>query len=85
MSATCVNGPLPGPKGRKLLKRWHRYEADAVGYQAPVVWDKAIGCVVTDVDGNRFLDWTSGVLVTNVGHCHPDLVRAVQQVATCQR
>ena len=37
--------------------------------------------VVTDVDGNVFLDWTSGVLVTNVGHCHPDLVKAVQDAA----
>jgi 4-aminobutyrate aminotransferase-like enzyme len=76
-----VAGPLPGPKGRALLDKWHRYEADAVGYQAPVVWDTAKGCVVTDVDGNRFIDWTSGVLVTNVGHCHPHLVQAVRESA----
>ena len=81
MSITHVSGPLPGPKAKTLLNRWHRYEADAVGYQAPVVWDTASGCVVTDVDGNRFIDWTSGVLVTNVGHCHPELVRAVQESA----
>lgn len=77
MGVTRVRGPLPGPNGSKLLKRWHRYEADVVGYQAPVVWDHARGCVVTDVDGNTYIDWTSGVLVTNVGHCHPDLVREV--------
>ncbi len=81
MSITHVAGPLPGPKGRKLLERWHRYEADVVGYQAPVVWESARGCVVTDVDGNTYIDWTSGVLVTNVGHCHPDLVRAVQEAS----
>jgi 4-aminobutyrate aminotransferase-like enzyme len=46
-----------------------------------VAWDHARGVVVTDVDGNKFIDWTSGVLVTNVGHCHPDLVKAVQEVA----
>ncbi len=33
--------------------------------------------MVTDVDGNSYIDWTSGVLVTNVGHCHPYLVRAI--------
>ncbi|NLF30452.1 MAG: aspartate aminotransferase family protein [Planctomycetes bacterium] len=75
---TRVNGPLPGPRGAELLKEWHRYEADTTGFQAPVVWDSASGVIVTDVDGNRYIDWTSGVLVTNIGHCHPALVKAVQ-------
>lgn len=81
MKITRVNGPLPGPRGRELLEKWHRYEADVVGFQAPVVWDHARGCVVTDVDGNTYLDWTCGVLVTNVGHCHPHLVAAIQKAA----
>ena len=51
------------------------------GLPGAVAWDHASGVVVTDVDGNTFIDWTSGVLVTNVGHCHPDLVKAVQAVA----
>ena len=76
-----VNTPLPGPKSKELLDLWHQYEAQSTGYQAPVVWDNAKGVVVTDVDGNRYLDWTSGVLVTNVGHCHPHLVGAVQNAA----
>ncbi|RPI64157.1 MAG: aspartate aminotransferase family protein [Planctomycetaceae bacterium] len=75
---TNVKTALPGPKGAALLDRWHKVEADTTGFQAPVVWDSAKGVVVTDVDGNVFLDWTSGVLVTNTGHCHPKLVAAVQ-------
>jgi 4-aminobutyrate aminotransferase-like enzyme len=82
MRIAHVKSPLPGPKGKILLDRWHKFEADAVGFQAPVVWDHAKGCVVTDVDGNTYLDWTCGVLVTNVGHCHPHLVAAVQKAAT---
>ncbi|MBI5381212.1 MAG: aspartate aminotransferase family protein [Opitutae bacterium] len=82
MSIAKVKGPLPGPKGKVLLEKWHKYEADAVGFQAPVVWDHAQGCVVTDVDGNTYLDWTCGVLVTNVGHCHPHLVAAAQKATT---
>jgi 4-aminobutyrate aminotransferase len=73
-----VNTPLPGPRSKALFHRWARVEAQCTGYQAPVVWDRASGVLVTDVDGNTFIDWTSGVLVTNVGHCHPDLVKAVQ-------
>jgi len=79
MAVTHVTGPLPGPKGRQLLERWRQYEADVTGFQAPVVWESAKGCVVTDVDGNTYIDWTSGVLVTNVGHCHPHLVQAAQE------
>lgn len=74
-----VHGPLPGPKSKELLDRWHKFEARCTGYQAPVVWERASGIIVTDVDGNRYIDWTSGVLVTNVGHCHPDLVGAVKE------
>lgn len=79
MNVARVKGPLPGPKGKILLDKWHMFEADLVGFQAPVVWDHAKGCVVTDVDGNTYLDWTCGVLVTSVGHCHPHLVAAAQK------
>ena len=78
---TSVKGSIPGPKSKDLFDRWARVEAQCTGYQAKVAWDHASGVVVTDVDGNTFIDWTSGVLVTNVGHCHPDLVKAVQDAA----
>jgi 4-aminobutyrate aminotransferase-like enzyme len=77
-----VKGSLPGPKSKQLLDEWHKYEADVTGYQAPVVWEKGEGCIVTDVDGNKYIDWTSGVLVTNVGHCHPKMIKAVQESVT---
>lgn len=79
--AACVTCQLPGPRSRELFERWEKVEAQCTGYQARVVWDHAEGVVVTDVDGNKFIDWTSGVLVTNVGHCHPDLVEAVQEAS----
>jgi len=78
-----VQGQLPGPRSRELFDRWAKVEAQCTGYEARVCWDRAQGVVVIDVDGNSFLDWTSGVLVTNVGHCHPHLVAAVQ--AACAK
>jgi 4-aminobutyrate aminotransferase/(S)-3-amino-2-methylpropionate transaminase len=78
---THVKDTLPGPESRRLMEIGAQYEAQGHGYQAPLVWDKAEGVVVTDVDGNRYIDWTSGVLVTNVGHCHPKLVKSVQEAA----
>jgi 4-aminobutyrate aminotransferase-like enzyme len=79
MKYTQVREPWPGPEGTRLIDEWHTYEADVTGYQAPVVWERGEGCIVTDVDGNRYIDWTSGVLVTSVGHCHPRLVEAVRE------
>ncbi len=81
MGITNVKHSLPGPKSRELLEKWNKYEADVVGYQAPLVWESAKGCVVSDVDGNTFIDWTSGVLVTNVGHCHPHLLQAARNAS----
>ena len=78
---TSVKGTLPGPESKRLMEIGRQYEAQCQGYQAPLVWDRAKGVVVTDVDGNRYIDWTSGVLVTNVGHCHPKLVKAIQDAA----
>lgn len=40
------------------------------------------GCWVTTTDGRRFLDFTSGIAVTSTGHCHPDVVAAIQDQAT---
>ncbi|MFB3906341.1 MAG: aspartate aminotransferase family protein [Acidobacteriota bacterium] len=70
---------VPGPKGKEYLEIWRKYEAQTMTFQAPVVWDRARGIVVTDVDGNQYYDWTSGVLVTNVGHSHPKHVKAIQE------
>ncbi len=74
-----VNTSIPGPKSQELIQRWLRVEADTTGYQARVVWDRGRGALVTDVDGNTYIDWTSGVLVANVGHAHPHLVRALSK------
>jgi 4-aminobutyrate aminotransferase len=49
--------------------------------QVPVVWSRAYGCYVEDVDGNVFLDFSSGVLVANIGHSHPKVVAAVREQA----
>jgi 4-aminobutyrate aminotransferase-like enzyme len=76
-----IETQIPGPKSKELIDEWHKYEADVAGYQAQIVWKSAMGCVVDDVDGNSYLDWTSGVLVTNVGHCHPHLVSAINRAS----
>lgn len=73
---------IPGPQSAEYLQMSSEFEKGCTSGQSPIIWDSAEGCVVRDVDGNEYLDWTSGVLVTNVGHCHPKQVKAIQdQVA----
>jgi len=48
--------------------------------QPPIIWDKAEGCVVSDRWGNRWIDWSSGVLITNAGHGRPEIRAALREV-----
>lgn len=72
---------IPGPRSRALAGDLRRVESPNVTYLAPdfpVFWDSAQGCLVTDVDGNRFLDVTSAFGVASVGHSHPRVVAAIE-------
>ncbi len=76
-----IKTKLPGPKARAWLKRSKQVEPNSMSDQVPLVWEKARGCEIEDVDGNVFLDFSSGVLVTNIGHCHSEYVAAVKDQA----
>lgn len=70
--------PIPGPKTRAIIAADDRFIMTTTK-TSPVAAYEAQGVWVTDADGNRLLDFTSGVGVLNVGHCHPDVVAAVQE------
>ncbi len=70
----------PGPKGQEIIDMDSRYIATTTK-TSPVAVYKARGAMVWGVDGNRYLDFTSGIGVTNTGHCHPKVVKAVSDQA----
>ena len=74
---------IPVPESIPILDAMHRAEPISMQGQPPVVWDRAKGFQVYDRWGNMWLDWSSGVLVTNAGHGHPAMVDAI--VAQAQR
>jgi len=76
-----VRTKLPGPKSKEYLDILAQYEPNCTTQQAPLVWDRAEGVRVWDIDGNEYIDLTSGVLVTNVGHSHPKHVAAIREQA----
>lgn len=80
--------PPPGPRSRALALDLERLEAPGVntvaggaGAEPPILWDTARGANVHDVDGNRYVDLTSGFGVAAVGHRHPRVVAAVRRQA----
>lgn len=73
-----IRTKLPGPKSMEYLEISRVYEPRSMSEQVPVVWKRASGVVVEDVDGNKFIDFSSGVLVTNIGHCHPKYVEEMK-------
>ena len=60
--------PLPHPDSVATLEKLRRHEPISMRGQPPLVWDRAEDIFVYDKYGNRWLDWSSGVLVTNAGH-----------------
>jgi 4-aminobutyrate aminotransferase/(S)-3-amino-2-methylpropionate transaminase len=72
---------IPGPRSREILEREQNAVAYPLQVHVPVFAVEAEGSTITDVDGNRFIDFAGGVGVMNVGHGHPRVVEAVQEQA----
>ncbi len=70
----------PGPESERIVERDTRYLVTTTK-TSPIAARSAKGAWVEDVDGNTLLDFTSGIGVTNTGHCHPRVVEAVQEQA----
>jgi len=72
---------IPGPRSRELLARGALSVAEPLQVYLPVFAAEARNAMITDVDGNTFVDFAGGVGVCNVGHCHPRVVEAIQAQA----
>ncbi|HKV47763.1 MAG TPA: acetyl ornithine aminotransferase family protein [Candidatus Acidoferrales bacterium] len=72
---------LPGPKARAVVERDHRVISSSYTRDYPLVAKSGRGAIIEDVDGNRFLDFAAGIAVVSTGHCHPDVVAAIQKQA----
>jgi 4-aminobutyrate aminotransferase len=73
-----IKTPLPGPKAQALLERDRLVSTPSYPRDYPFVMAKGRGAEVWDVDGNRFLDFASGIAVCSTGHAHPKVVQAIR-------
>ena len=72
---------LPGPQAKKILQLDDQYISPSYTRGYPLVAKSGQGATITDADGNVFLDFAAGIAVVATGHCHPDVVAAIQQQA----
>src|SRR5579862_866271 len=73
--------PLPGPKARAAVAADDRLISPSYTRSYPLVAKRGRGARVEDVDGNEFLDFAAGIAVASTGHCHPEVVEAIQKQA----
>jgi 4-aminobutyrate aminotransferase len=73
--------PVPGPKAAKIIADDARLMSPSYTRSYPLVVKRGRGCWIEDVDGNEFLDFTAGIAVNSTGHCHPEVVKAIQEQA----
>ncbi|MDX6514879.1 MAG: 4-aminobutyrate aminotransferase / (S)-3-amino-2-methylpropionate transaminase / 5-aminovalerate [Gaiellaceae bacterium] len=81
MRSIDLKTEVPGPRSREILARKERVIASPLSIVLPVVAESGRGALLTDVDGNTFIDFTGGVGCLNVGHAHPRVTEAVQRQA----
>jgi 4-aminobutyrate aminotransferase len=76
-----IRTELPGPKAQEQLGRDGLFISPSYTRAYPLVVERGSGAVIEDVDGNLFLDFTAGIAVNATGHCHPEVVAAIQDQA----
>lgn len=76
-----IPGPLPGPRSQAIVEVDHRLISPSHTRSYPLVARRGRGVRIEDADGNEFLDFSAGIAVVSTGHCHPDVVAAVQKQA----
>ena len=76
-----LTGPVPGPKAKAAVEADTRWISPSYTRSYPLVAKRGRGIRVEDVDGNEFLDFAAGIAVVSTGHCHPEVVAAIQKQA----
>src|SRR5512144_1715522 len=76
-----IRTKLPGPRAQAVLQGDAQYISPSYTRSYPLVAKRGRGVIVEDVDGNEFFDFSAGIAVNSTGHCHPEVVAAIQKQA----
>ena len=76
-----IKTSLPGPKAAEIIKTDGDFLSPSYTRDFPLVAARGRGMIMTDPDGNEFLDFCAGIAVCSTGHCHPEVVEAIKNQA----
>jgi diaminobutyrate-2-oxoglutarate transaminase len=79
--APAISGPVPGPRSQRMLAEQAALESRARSYPraVPVAFEEGRGATLRDVDGNTYVDFFAGAGTLNLGHGHPEVLRAASE------
>ena len=72
-----ISTKIPSANSIDILSSLENHEPNSMSYELPLVWDKAKGYQIFDSSGNIWIDFSSGIFVTNIGHAHPIVKKAI--------
>lgn len=75
-----IKTKIPTRNTLKVLKKLKNYEGVNALEQLPVVWDKAIESFIIDKDGNKWIDFTSSIFVSNSGHGDKNIIKNINKI-----
>ena len=78
-----ITESIPGPKSNAMHARAVKHYRGLSGQVKlfPVAFERGEGCMLEDIDGNQFIDFSSGIYVTTLGHCHPKISEGIAKYA----
>tara|TARA_B100001059_G_C17831071_1_gene584731 strand:- start:1057 stop:2412 length:1356 start_codon:yes stop_codon:yes gene_type:complete len=79
-SNRIIKTMIPDPRSLKVLKNLKKFESKNAIEQLPVIWDKANNSSIFDPYGNKWIDFTSSIFVTNSGHGNPKIIKEIQKI-----
>jgi 4-aminobutyrate aminotransferase-like enzyme len=75
-----IKTAIPVPESLEIFKELQKSEPRSMQGQPPIIWHKASNFTVEDKWGNRWIDWASCVLISNAGHSHPKITKALRDI-----
>ena len=78
-SYRCIKTPLPVPQSVEIFERLDHVESRSMHGQLPIVWKKAKEFSIYDIAGNKWIDFTSTIFVTNIGHSNSKVSESIKE------
>ena len=75
-----IQTKIPAPGTEDILEKLNNYESRSMQGTVPLVWESAQGFNVYDHKGNKWIDFTSTIFVSNIGHSNPRLIKGIREV-----